>query len=83
MTPLIESGTLTNNLQLVRKLFLEADKNQVGKLEKDVLYKYAVKNSQLQMVVEENIRSIRRIDKLIENDLQEPFQVWAPASSGL
>ena len=64
---------------LVNIIFNEADKSRDGKIDKRELYGYALKSQQLQLIVEESIRSIRRIDKIIENDLQEPFNQWAPS----
>lgn len=63
-------------------IFNEADKNRNGVLEKRELFPYALRNQQLQTIVEENIRSIRRIDRIIEHDLGEPFNNWVPIVGG-
>ena len=34
-------------------------------------------------IIQENVNAIKRVDKRIENDLEEHFQVWIPMSSNV
>lgn len=37
----------------------------------------------LRGLLEESIRNVKRVDQMIENDLEEPFHAWVPISSNL
>ena len=37
----------------------------------------------LMATIQENVRQIQIVDKMIENDLEEHFQVWVPMSSNM
>jgi hypothetical protein len=52
-------------------------------LEKDELFVAAVDNKLLRSILEESMRAVKKIDKIIENDLEEPFQAWIPMSGNL
>lgn len=64
-------------------IFAEADLDHNWQLEKNELFQYAKKNEALKSIIEESVRSIRKIDKMIENDLDEPFSNWVPLSGSL
>merc|ERR1712150_78885 len=38
---------------------------------------------QLKNLLEESIKSIRKVDKIIENDLEEHFQTWIPLTNNI
>ena len=40
-------------------------------------------NALLRGLLEESIRNVKRVDQLIENDLEEPFHCWVPISANL
>jgi hypothetical protein len=52
-------------------------------LDRDELYTAITKNVTLRGLLEESIRSVKRVDQLIENDLEEPFHSWVPISANL
>jgi hypothetical protein len=43
----------------------------------------AVKSKALRAILEESMKAVKRVDKIIENDLEEPFQAWMPISGSL
>lgn len=64
-------------------IFIQADLNRDGLLEKDELFGAAVENKLLRSILEESMRAVKKVDKIIENDLEEPFQAWIPMSGNL
>ena len=51
----------------------EFDINGDGELDKDEVLKAAQNNTTLRQLLEETIANVKRIDDIIENDLEEPF----------
>ncbi|KRX00947.1 hypothetical protein PPERSA_09553 [Pseudocohnilembus persalinus] len=60
----------------VRLIFKEADLNGDKVLSKEELQKAVNENSILLGLLKESIKSIQRVDQIIENDLEEPFHSW-------
>jgi hypothetical protein len=54
-------------------MFKEIDLNGDGELDKEELLLAAKNNSTLKSLLEETIANVKRIDNIIENDLEEPF----------
>lgn len=52
-------------------------------MDKDDLYKATSTDTLLVNLLEESVRNVRRVDELIENDLEEPLHCWAPISANL
>lgn len=75
--------SLNNFLVIVNTIFLQADVDRNGTLDKKELLDCAMTNQQLKNIIEESIRSIRRVDKMIENDLEDPYNGWSPMSGGM
>lgn len=67
----------------VKEIFIFADKNGDGELDRDELFGAAKVNSTLKNLLEESIKSVKKVDKIIENDLEEHFHTWIPMSSNL
>jgi len=38
-------------------------------------------NNTIRSLIEDNIRAIRRVDDIIDNDLEEPFHTFVPLSA--
>ena len=51
----------------------EFDSNGDGELDKEEVLKAAQHNTTLRQLLEETIANVKRIDDIIENDLEEPF----------
>jgi len=64
-------------------IFFELDRKRLGYVKKDVAYKAALANPDLKMILEESIRAVKKVDKIIENDLEEPYQTWIPISGNM
>jgi hypothetical protein len=64
-------------------IFEQVDKNKDGFIEKAELYAAAVESKHLRAVLEESMKAVKKVDKIIENDLEEPFQSWVPISGNL
>jgi hypothetical protein len=67
----------------VREIFKNTDLDGDGFLDKEELYEGACKNTVLRNLLEESVNNVKKVDKLIENDLQEPFHCWIPVSADL
>jgi Ca2+-binding EF-hand superfamily protein len=61
-------------------IFSEVDKMQMGYIEKEKVYWAAIHNKELRRILEESIRAVKKVDRIIENDLEEPYQTWIPIS---
>lgn len=61
-------------------IFDEADKMKVGYLEKNKMYWAALNSKEIRMILEESMRAVKKVDRIIENDLEEPYQTWIPIS---
>ena len=57
--------------------------NGDGMLSREELYQAASKNNVLRNLLEESVKNVKKVDKLIENDLEEPFHCWIPVSANL
>jgi len=64
-------------------IFFELDRKRIGYVKKEVAYKAALANPDLKMILEESIRAVKKVDKIIENDLEEPYQTWIPISGNM
>lgn len=67
----------------VREIFKSSDVNGDGLLDREELYEAASKNNVLRNLLEESVKNVKKVDKLIENDLEEPFHCWIPVSANL
>ena len=67
----------------VRDIFKSNDVNGDGLLDREELYAAASKSNALRNLLEESVKSVKKVDKLIENDLEEPFHCWIPVSANL
>jgi predicted RNA-binding protein associated with RNAse of E/G family len=67
----------------VRQIFRDADQDGNGLLDRDELYEAATKNQMLRNLLEDSINNVQKVDKIIENDLEEPFHTWIPVSANL
>lgn len=67
----------------VREIFKSNDANGDGLLDREELYEAASKNNVLRNLLEESVKNVKKVDKLIENDLEEPFHCWIPVSANL
>ena len=68
---------------LVKQVFKEADLDGNGLLDRAELYEASTKNQALRQLLEESIKNVKKVDKIIENDLEEPFHCWIPISANL
>ncbi len=68
---------------LVAAMFNDLDKHRTGHVNKETILKVALKNKDLRMIVEESIRAVKKVDRIIENDLEEPYQTWIPISGNM
>lgn len=68
---------------LVSIIFDAADINGDGVLSQKELFAAAIENKSLKAILEESMRAVKKVDKIIENDLEEPFQSWVPLSGNL
>ena len=59
------------------------EQSKMGKVDKKEALNLALKSEELKMLMEDNIRSVRRVDKIIDNDLEEPFHNLIPISGAL
>lgn len=66
--------------EIVNMIFDEADKMKVGYLEKNKMYWAALNSKEIRMILEESMRAVKKVDRIIENDLEEPYQTWIPIS---
>ena len=53
---------------------------KVGYLEKNKMYWAALNSKEIRMILEESMRAVKKVDRIIENDLEEPYQTWIPIS---
>jgi hypothetical protein len=65
----------------VRQMIKEIDQDGDGELNKEELVKAARNNITLRQILEETFQNVRRIDDIIENDLEEPFHQFVPISA--
>ena len=70
-------------MNIVRDIFKNSDLNGDGFLDKEELYEGACQSAVLKNLLEESVNNVKKVDKLIENDLQEPFHCWIPVSADL
>lgn len=68
---------------LVREIFKSSNRNVDGTLSREEIYEAASKNNVLRNLLEESVKNVKKVDKLIENDLEEPFHCWIPVSANL
>lgn len=68
MSIVIESDLF--KLQKILKSIFRDHQHQ-GRIEKDNLYQFCIKNKVLINLIKDNIESIQKVDKLIENDLEQ------------
>jgi len=61
-------------------IFDEADRTGNSYGDKNKVYKAALRNQDLRIILEESIRAVKKVDRIIENDLEEPYQTWVPIS---
>lgn len=54
-----------------------------GRIQKETFADALLGHVILMATIQENVRQIQRVDKMIENDLEEHFQVWVPMSSNI
>jgi hypothetical protein len=54
-----------------------------GQIDNELLFEGCVGSILLMSTLQENVRMIQRVDQLIENDLEEHFQLWVPMSSNV
>ncbi|EAR91254.3 EF-hand pair protein (macronuclear) [Tetrahymena thermophila SB210] len=66
---------------IVRQIFKECDTNGDGVLDKEELYKATSTNTLLLALLDESVKNVKRVDQIIENDLEEPFHCWVPISA--
>lgn len=57
----------------IRQIMRDVDRNGDGELDKDEFMAASQQNYHLRQLLEETIANVRRIDQIIENDLEEPF----------
>lgn len=50
---------------------------------RDDFVKVARGHLKFKNTLEESIKNIRKVDKMIENDLEEHFQTWIPMSNNM
>lgn len=55
--------------------------NGDGVLDRAEVLEASKYNIPLRSLLEESIRNVKQIDRIIENDLQEPFNCYVPISS--
>ena len=67
----------------MREIFKSNDINGDGLLDREELYEAASKNNVLRNLLEESVKNVKKVDKLIENDLEEPVHCWIPVSANL
>lgn len=64
-------------------IFYDLDRKRLGYVKKEVAYKAALADPDLKMILEESIRAVKKVDRIIENDLEEPYQTWIPISGNM
>jgi len=68
---------------IVGTMFDDLDRHRTGFVDKDALLKAALRNKDLKMILEESIKAVKKVDRIIENDLEEPYQTWIPISGNM
>lgn len=67
----------------IREIFQRSQLNQRGCMDKKAFVSEYFRHAGLFTSVKENLKAIKSVDKRIENDLEEHFQVWIPISSNI
>ncbi|CAD8047041.1 unnamed protein product [Paramecium sonneborni] len=65
----------------IHQIFIECDQNGDGVLDKEEILEASKTNVTLRQLLQQSINDVKQIDKMIENDLKEPFNEWVPASA--
>ena len=78
---LLTSYDKTKLRKIIKRIFDECDTNGDGVLDKLEVLEASKYNIPLRSLLEESIRNVKTIDKIIENDLQEPFNCYVPIAS--
>ncbi|EGR29033.1 hypothetical protein IMG5_165020 [Ichthyophthirius multifiliis] len=69
--------------QIIRQIFKDNDLNKDGLLSKEELLQAATNNIYLLQLLDDSIQNVKKVDQLIENDLEEPFHRCVPISANL
>lgn len=67
----------------IHDVYLRIPSDEEGFFLAEDFEREALEHVYLMITLQENISCIRRIDKQIENDLEEHFQVWVPLSNNI
>ncbi|CAD8072031.1 unnamed protein product [Paramecium sonneborni] len=66
---------------VIREMIKQVDQDGDGELNKEEILLAASKNPILRRLLEQTISNVRRIDAIIQNDLEEPFHQFVPSSA--
>lgn len=59
------------------------ERDEEGYFDKREFYELAICHARFRNLLQANIKWIKKVDKLIENDLEEHFQTWVPLSNNV
>lgn len=71
------------NLILVNEIKFTLDVDMEGYFSKYEFLKAAENSYSFINLVEESIKNVRKVDKMIEHDLEEHFQTWIPMTNNM
>ena len=74
-------GVVDKLIMTVNKVFSEAN-SQLGRLKKTTFFEFAQRSQELKTIVEETARLVKKVDKMIEQGIDEPA-TWVPLSGNL
>ncbi|CAD8187938.1 unnamed protein product [Paramecium octaurelia] len=67
--------------QSIKEMIKNCDSNGDGELDKQEILAAASNNAVLRRLLEQTISNVKRIDTIIQNDLEEPFHQFVPATA--
>ena len=67
----------------MRRCKNECDIDKNGYFHKDEFTEVILENKDFRSMLVDSINNIRKVDKMIENDLAEHFQTWIPLTNNM
>ena len=69
--------------KILKDIVSKTDTHHGKKICKKEFYNVAKNHFQQKLLMTENIKVIQRVDKMVENDLEEHFQSWTPLANNI
>jgi len=64
-------------------MFAPYESAKTGRMDKKELFSVTLRNSELRNLLEECMRTVRTVDRIIDNDLEEPFHSIMPSAGNM